>query len=108
METIIEEGVWDIKQKSPLKRAIFKFDGKKITRNLFVLGDSERRNSKIDVIDLEKIKIEVSLIEINKLSDSELCILIKEKLKTFQPSVCFERNVNNEIPGFTNPIITKK
>ena len=107
METTIEEGIWDIKEKSPLRRAIFKYDGKKITRNLFILGDTEARNSKIDIIDLEKIKIEVNLNEVNKLSSSELGDFIKDKLKDHQPSVCFEKNVNNDIYFFTNPIIIK-
>lgn len=108
METIIEEGIWDIKQKSTLRRAVFKCDGKTITRNLFVLDDFEENNSKIDVINLEKIKIEINPIELNKLSDSELGVFIKEKLKPLQPITCFNRNVNNEIRLFTNPIITKK
>ena len=99
METIIEESIWDIKQKLPLRKAIFTYDGEKITRNLFILGDSERRNNKIDVIEYFNISIE----EINKMSSLEIGDMLKNRLDE-----CFEKNVNNEIPFFTSPIITKK
>jgi hypothetical protein len=99
METIIEESIWDIKQKLPLRKAIFTYDGEKITRNLFILGDSERRNNKIDVIEYFNISIK----EINKISSLEIGDMLKNKINK-----CFETNVNNEIPFFTLPIITKK
>jgi hypothetical protein len=107
METIIEEGIWDIKQKLPLRRVVFTCDGKKITRNLFILGDSENRNSKVDIIDLEKVEIEISLTKINKLSTTEIGEYLKKKAEVFEPITCFERNISNEIPFFTSPIITK-
>lgn len=99
METIIEESIWDIEQKLPLRKAILTYDGEKITRNLFILGDSERRNNKIDVIDNFSISIE----EINKMSSIEIGDILKKSLNE-----CFERVVNDEIPFFKSPIITKK
>ena len=99
METIIEESIWDIEQKLPLRKSILTYDSEKITRNLFILGDSERRNNKIDVIDSFSISIE----EINKMSSLEIGDMLKKRI-----TECFERNVNNEIPFFTSPIITKK
>lgn len=80
METIIEESIWDIEQRLPVRRAVLRCDDKEITRNLFILGDEEWRNSKVDIINLETVEF---------------------------PKDCFERNVNNEIPFFINPIITR-
>ena len=108
METIIEESIWDIKQKLPLRRTILTCDGKKITRNLFILGDSKKRNSKVDIIDLEKVEIKIDLTKINKLSAMEIGKKKKKEAVVFEPNTCFERNVANEIPFFINPIITKK
>ena len=108
METIIEEGIWDVEQKLPLRRAIFTCDGKKITRNLFILGDSEKRNSKVDVIDLDKVQLKIDLTKINKLSVSEIGEYLKKEAEIFEPITCFEQNIANEIPFFTSPIITKK
>lgn len=108
METIIEEGIWNVSQKLPLRRAIFTCDGKKITRKLFILGDSERRNNKVDIIDLERVNLKISLTEVNKLSVSEIGEYLKKEAEVFEPISCFERNVANEIPFFTSPIIVKK
>jgi hypothetical protein len=106
-KTIIEEGIYDIETKLPLKKAIFTFDGKKITRNLFILGDDEESNNKVDIINLEKTKIEVDIPKIFNMSSQELCDYIMEKVKHLEPNLCYERNINNEIPFFENPIITK-
>ena len=108
METIIEESIWDIKSRSPIRKAVFTCDGKKITRNLFILGDSERRNAKVDVIDLEKVSIKIDLTKIKELSSIELGEFLKKEAEVFEPHRCFERNVENEIPFFLNPIITRK
>jgi len=99
METIIEESIWDIEQKHPIRKAILTYDGEKITRNLFMLGDSEYWNNKIDIIDNFRISIE----EIKKMSSLEIGDMLKNRV-----AECFENNVNNEIPFFTSPIITKK
>ena len=108
METIIEESIWDVEQKLPLRKVILTCDGKKITRNLFILGDSKKRNAKVDIIDLEKVQIKINLTKINELSPTELGDFLKNEAINFEPYSCFERNVSNEIPFFTNPIITKK
>lgn len=99
MKTIIEEGIWNIKERQPLRRVVFEFDGNKITRSLFILGDSERKNSKIDIIDY----FVVELSKIKHLSPLALGKFLKKEL-----SECFDKNVDNEIKFFTNPIITKK
>lgn len=108
METIIEEGIWDIENKQPIRRAIFTCDGKKITRNIFILGESEKRNSKVDIIDLYNVKLEIELTKINNLSAVEIGEYLKKEAEVFEPITCFERNIANEIPFFTSPIITKK
>ena len=99
METVIEESIWDIEQKLPLRKTVLTYNGEKITRNLFILGDSERRNNKIDVID----DFRISIGEINKMSSLEIGDMLKKRL-----TECIEYNINNEIPFFTSPIITKK
>ena len=48
-KTVIEEGVWDIKEKSPLKKAVFIYDGNKITRQLFILGGTKKKKSKVEI-----------------------------------------------------------
>lgn len=83
----IEEGIWDIEQKMPLRRAVLTYDGKQITRNLFILGDSEKRNKKIDVID----HLQVNLSDINEMSVTKLARHLKSIV-----SDCFVRNVNAE------------
>jgi hypothetical protein len=99
METIIEESIWNIEQRLPLRKCILKYDGNKITRNLFILGDSKYRNNKIDVIDEFRVSIE----DINKMNPLELGSMLKDELNK-----CFERNLNSEMPFFTSPIITNK
>lgn len=99
MITTIEEGIWDIQEKKPLRKAIFKYDGSSITRNLFMLGDSEKRNSKIDVIN--SFSIEIS--KINELSPKQIGKLLKKQL-----SECFDNNIKSELKFYTCPIITKK
>lgn len=99
MEKIIEESIWCIEQKLPIRKCIFKYDGNQITRNLFILGDSEYKNNKIDIID----SLQVSIKEINEMTVSDLGSLLKDKL-----AKCFELNVSNEIPFFTSPIIYEK
>ena len=108
METIIEEGIYDVETRLPIRRAIFTFDGGKITRNLFILGDSERRNSKIDVIDIENAKISINVSKINDCSIEEIISFLKKEAKKWEPIPIFEQNVKDEIYWFSNPIITKK
>lgn len=108
MEITIEEGIWDIEERLPLRKAVFTCDGKKVTRNLFILGDTDKRNSKVDIIHLDKIVIEMEVEKINTLPAEELANLLKEKAKQKDPVGCFERNVNNELPFFKCPITTRK
>ena len=95
-KVIIEEGIYDIYSKLPLIRVIFTEDNNKITRSIFILGHSEKRNSKIDVIDF----VRVDLSTINNLSALELGEQIKNEVAS-----CFQRNINNELPQFIYPII---
>lgn len=97
-QVIIEEGIYDVETRLPLRKVDFQYDGKQITRRLFILGDTEKRNAKVDVIDFFRVTLE----EINQLSALEL----GEKLKR-EVVECFDRNVNNEIPFFDSPIITR-
>jgi hypothetical protein len=98
MKVIIEESIWDIETKQPIRKTTLTCDNEKITRNIFILGDSDRRNNKIDVIE----DLRVSLADINNLTAVEL----GEKLKGIL-SDCFESNVQGEIPWFTYPIIQR-
>lgn len=106
LETIIEESIWNIEEKTSIRKAIFRCDGKKVTRNLFILGDSDRRNNKIDTIDIENAKIEIDVSKINNCSTEEIINFLNEKAKIWDPISIFEKNINSEIPFFENPIIT--
>jgi hypothetical protein len=111
MKVIIEEGIWDIRQKLPLRKSILTYDAKQITRKLFILaqhGRSDERNNKIDVIDLDKIQLKIDLNKVNKLSTNEIGKYLKKEAKHFEPISIFERNVANEIECFTLPIITNE
>lgn len=99
MEVIIEEGIWNIETRMPIKSAVFKCDNVKITRQLYDIERSKKWNSKIDTID----HIRVNLSDISSLNSTEL----GEKIKGIMHD-CFDRNVNNEIPFFEFPIITRK
>ena len=59
METVIEESIWNIEHQTPIRRAVLKDDGTKITRKLFVFGDTQEENSHVDVIDSLSISVEI-------------------------------------------------
>lgn len=108
METIIEESIWCVKKRLPLRKVIFRYDGKTITRNLFILGNSEKRNAKIDVIDLENMKLSIDLAKVNSLSPIEIGDILKERAKDFEPKLIFDNNVSGDLEFFKYPIITRK
>lgn len=94
MKTIIEEQIYSIETKQPIRRAVFEYKDSRITRELFILDST--RNGKIDVID----HFWVSLKEIESKTPNELGTFLKKELEE-----CFDRNIKNEIPFFDCPII---
>ena len=93
----IEETIWDINTKQPIRTCVLKNDGKKITRELFVLGD--RRNGRIDVVDSLNLSVE----EIINLPLDEIGSLLKSRVAN-----CLELNFQGELPFFAYLIITKE
>jgi hypothetical protein len=111
--TIIEEGIYDVDTKESIKKAIFTFDGERLTRQL-IYPDAHNvyRNQDdiIDIIDGTTMKIKLSLNDmLNSKIDYETIIeSIKEKVKDFDVKNVVQRNIDAELPAFKNPIITIK
>jgi hypothetical protein len=72
----IEEGIYDIKTKNSIRTVEYVFDGEKITRKLFILGDKKWKNDKIDVID----SFFVSIKDILNSTPDEIITNLKKKL----------------------------
>ena len=75
MKTVITEGIFDIKSRKSIRTAIFEYKNDEITRKLFILGDSEKRNNKVDVIN----HFQISLKEIKTLSSKNLGLRLKKQ-----------------------------
>ena len=88
----------DKESKQIIRKVILEKSDSKITRKLFILGDSERRNNKVDVID----KYVISIEDINKMSANEIGNKLKKQLDDH-----FKRLVDDEISFFKSPKITK-
>ena len=95
----IEEGIYDIKTKSSIRTAEYSFDGEKMTRKLFILGDKKWRNDKIDVID----SFSVSIKDILNLTPDEIITSLKKKISSI-----WDINLDEEIKWFKYPIIKNK
>lgn len=112
--TIIEEGIYDINTRESIKKAIFTFDGKRLTRELFYgsgIGGKAvcyDRKNKVDVIDGTNININLPLSDIlNPTIDYERILeSIKERVENFDAQNVAQRNIDAELPAFKNPIIT--
>jgi len=98
MKVEIEEGIYDISTKKSIRKSIHEYKNSKMTRQLYILGDSDYRNSKIDVIDFFRIKIE----KIEKMSELQIGKMLKRQILE-----CFNQNINNELKWFKFPIVTK-
>lgn len=107
---IIEEGIFDIKNRKSIKTAIFTSDGKKITRQL--LYGEGNRDKKIDVHNIDKFVFTLKDIPgknilDNNFSTKDFIQKIESDFEIFQNiyKECFQRNIDNELPFFKNPII---
>ncbi len=111
--TIIEEGIYDVNTRESIKKAIFTFDGERLTRQLFY-PDSHKlyrnQDDVIDVIDGTTMKIKLSLNDMlnSKIDYETILESIKEKVKDFDVKNVAQRNIDAELPAFKNPIITIK
>lgn len=94
----IEEGIYSIEDRLPLRKVVFTYANSKITRKLFMLGDTDSRNNKIDVI--EGFFIEI--VDIERLTPIEIGDMLKKRILD-----CFERNIQSEMPFYKSPIITR-
>lgn len=104
--TTIEEGIYDINTKESIKKAIFTFDGERLTRQLFY----DSNNKKIDIIDGTSINIKLSLSDMlnSKINYESIIESIKERAYQFDAVNIEQRNIDAELPAFENPIITIK
>lgn len=100
--TTIEEGIYDINTKESIKKAIFTFDGERLTRQLFY--DS----NKIDVIDGTSLNIKLTLSDMlnYEVNYDNIIENIKKRVKEFDVENVEKRNIDAELPFFKNPIIT--
>jgi hypothetical protein len=95
----IEEGIYDIKTKRPIRSVEYIFNGEKMTRKLFILGDKKWKNNKIDVID----SFVVSIKDILNSTPDEIITNLKKKI-----DLAWSINLNEEKKWFNYPIIKKQ
>ena len=112
--TIIEEGIYDIKTKESIKKAIFTFDDNKLTRQC-IYNDYHYSNDRIDIIDRISIHTNKNIptillndivngnYDIDKITND-----FKESLmnRIVDTKNLMKRNIDAEMPAFKNPIIT--
>lgn len=121
--TIIEEGIYNIKTKESIKKAIFTFDGNRLTRQLFY--NQEHLTYKpdfydnyklktiqpcIDVIDGTTINVKLTLDDMlnSKINYESILESIKKRVEEFDSENIEKRCIDAELPFFENPIITIK
>ena len=114
--TIIEEGIYDINTKESIKKAIFTFDGERLTRELFYgsgiggISDGYERKNRVDIIDGTTINIKLTLDDMlnSKIDYESILESIKERAEEFDVENLEKRCIDAELPFFENPIITIK
>ncbi len=93
MKIEIEEGIYSIVDRLPIRKVILDYEESKITRTIFQDGKT--------TLDISKT-LSVSISDIRKLSHLELSNLLKKRLEE-----CVDLQFNAEIGFFKSPIITK-
>lgn len=104
---IIEENIWNIHTKQPIRKCILTRDGNVLTRQLYNINDNSYRNNKTDTIDLTKYNLKINLMDAKRLSIQEIGEYIKMKAQQCNPEEILIQHLEKELPGFQNPNITK-
>lgn len=94
MRIEITENIFCIKTRNAIRKVVLEYKDSRITRQLYIKGDSISKNNKIDVIDCFKVSFE----DIEKLSPLELGMKLKKDLEQK-----FKEVIDSEICFFYNP-----
>ncbi len=106
MKIIVEEAIWDIARKTPIRACILTRNGNVLTRQLYHIDNLNKQNNKIDTIDLNKVNLKINLMEAKELSVKEIGKRIKKLSLEYNPELLIIKHLEDELKGFDNPQIS--
>lgn len=104
---IIEENIWSITTKKPIRRCVLTQDGIVFTRQLYNIKDTTYRNDTKDIIDLDKITLRIKLKDVKGMSITEIGEYFKNLSENYKPEKLLKKHVDQELPFFKSPTITE-